>query len=366
MRESSETLDTIERYTKGKMNLEEKLAFEKELASNESLREQLAFSQIVDQMIIGNEALKLKGQMQKDLRKPKSRVWTYLAVSLFVMTTCAGLFVVFSKKEDKPKVASPVSIASKTTKEEEKQVALQKPNIPTVTKTATVKEKKTSAQGQSITSEFKEASVQPAMVQDVSVPVSTQAVDPTNAVSKQSLATTSKVDPCASLVGDVEFYTSPSCKGQETGEVHLKVETVKGGLAPFTFKLGEKSAKNNFYGLASGQYSLFIKDANDCTIENRKKVIVGEKKCAERKEYVFNPEYDQSWPIPYDHEKVASNFKILEKGGKVFFQTSVSASHPIEWRGESNTGLVLGMGLYFFAIEYADGSVDEGSIVVTR
>ena len=101
-------------------------------------------------------------------------------------------------------------------------------------------------------------------------------------------------------------------------------------------------------------------------VENAKKVIVGEKKCAVRKEYVFNPEYDSSWPIPYDNEKQTSSFKILEKSGKVFFQTSVSASHPTEWKGESNTGLILGMGLYFFTIEYVDGSVDEGSIVVTR
>jgi hypothetical protein len=194
------------------MSLSEKLVFEKELASDASLREQLEFSRIVDQMIIENEAWNLKAQMQKDLYKPTSRIWPYLAVSLFVLTASVGLFAVFSKKEDKQKVATPAPIASKTTNDEAKPVVLQKSSSPTVTKTATVKEKETSVTVQTTSSEFKVASVEPSMVHNISTPVLTQAVGSSNVASKPTLAVVAKVNPCASLVGDVEFYTTHSCK----------------------------------------------------------------------------------------------------------------------------------------------------------
>ena len=366
MRESNETLDSIERYTKGKMSLDEKLVFEKELASNESLCEQLAFSQIVDQMIIGDETWKLKEQMQKDLYKSKYSIGKYLAISFFVLVTSAGLFMVFSKKEDKSEVATPASVAVKVRKQVEKKQAVQQSNTPTVSQIGSEQEKETSVKAQSITPESKVVSVQPELDQNVTALSSTQAVVAPNVVSKQNLAVVAKIDPCASLVGDVEFYTVASCVGEESGELHIKAESVKGGNAPFVFKLGERSAKTRFEQLPAGQYSLLIKDAKGCEVENVKKVMVGEKQCRKNKEYVFNPEYDPTWTIPYSKEKEAVSFKIVDKSGKLFYQTVVSAHQPTEWNGESNTGLILGMGLYFITIEYTDGSVDEGSIVVTR
>lgn len=364
MKEYTDILDRIERYSKGKMPLDEKLVFEKELATDVSLREQLEYSQIVDQMIVGAEALKLKEQMQKDLNKPKFS--KYLAASILVLLASAGLYMVFNKKEDKTPVATPASVAPKTMKQAVKEVAVQQSASPIATKTATSQEKKTSVKAQPATPEFKVASVQPEMVQNISVPTSAPAFAAPSVASKQNVPVAAKVDPCADLVGEVEFYTVATCAGDASGEVYIKVESVKGGSAPFVFKLGERSAKSRFEQLPAGQYALLIKDAKGCEVENVKKVMIGEKQCKKNKEYVFNPEYDPTWTIPYNKEKEASNFKIVDKSGKLFYQTSVSAHQPSEWNGESNTGTTLGMGLYFITIEYADGSVDEGSIMVTR
>lgn len=305
MRENNDILDSIERYTKGKMGLEEKLVFEKELASDESLREQLEFSQIVDQMIIGNETWKLKEQMQKDLYKPKPKWGKYLAVSLFALVASAGLFFVFDKKEDKVKVASPVTVVSEKVKQAERQVDIQKKTVSAETKTAVIQEKKTSVETVTKTPEFETAVIEPNVVRTVFVSASVQTtVLSPNMASKQSVSLPDKTTSNVSLNDEVEPQS-----------------------------------------------------------EHAPKIVESKKQQAS---YVFNPEYDSSWPIPYDADKQATSIKILEKGGKVFFQTTVSASQPTEWKGESNTGLVLGMGIYFFTIEYADGSVDEGSIVVTR
>jgi hypothetical protein len=372
MSEYNDILDKIELYTKGKMSLDDKLAFEKDLANNASLREQLEFSQIVDQMVIGAETSKLKEQMQKDLYRTKPKMGKYLAVSLFVLMSSAGLFVLFNKKEDKAQVALPLTVVPKTIDKTEKRTGAQKNTFPVEAKVTVSQEKKTSSKATSGTTEYEVTSVQREVVQNPTAPSSATTIASPNAVaasnveSAPKLVAIAKADPCASLVGDVAFYTVASCLGEESGELHINVESVKGGTAPFTFKLGERSAKARFEQLPAGQYSLIVTDANGCVVENAKKVTVGEKQCRKNKEYAFNPEYDQVWTIPYNKNKEAASMKILDKNGKLFYQTAVSANHPTEWNGESNTGLVLGMGLYLFTIEYADGSLEEGSIVVTR
>ena len=370
MKESNEILDRIELYSKGKMSLEEKLAFESELSSNDALRDQFEFSQIVDQMVIMGEALKLKEQMGKDLNKAKSKIWSYLTASVFVLATSAGLFYALNKEEEKMHVIVPISVIPKVAKQADnqkiKQTEIITPASPVAVKPFIKQEKKGNYSTSSTLSAPKSEPVFLPLPVEVPSSAPTQAVEPAKAVHESVKALVIDKDLCAGLIGQVEFYTVPSCRGQETGEVHLKAETVKGGHAPFSFTLGEKSSQKSFSQLASGQYSLFIRDANGCSVENSKKVVVGEKRCVDKKEYVFNPEYDLSWPIPYDTERQSVKIVIQEKGGKVFFQSAVSASHPAEWRGESNTGLMLSMGIYFFTIEYADGSVDEGSIVVSR
>jgi hypothetical protein len=386
MSEENKVLDRIERYSKGKMSLDETMAFEKELASDEALQKQLELSQIVDQIVVGAEALKLKDQMRKDLYQPKSGMRSYLAVSLLVVSAGVGSYFMLRQKEDTPNVLKQKEALSPSSSKVEKAEGIPSPNpssmqsIPqenkAIGKTASIApgsktEGTTLVPTQEVTKPSEMASNTAAMpnvhaAESATAPVaplsSATKTSASNPAIKQSLA----LDPCASLTGEVDFYTVPTCKGEETGEVHIKVETVKGGRAPFTFVLGEKSSQAHFEHLASGQYSLFIKDGNNCLAEHSKKVEVTEKSCRKNKEYVFNPEYDLAWSIPYDRSREATSLKIMEKSGKIYFQSTVSAYLPAEWKGESNTGLVLGLGLYFFTIEYSNGSVDEGTIVVTR
>ncbi|MBC7391602.1 MAG: hypothetical protein H7329_20565 [Opitutaceae bacterium] len=371
MKESNEILDRIELYSKGKMSFEEKLSFEKELSSDDTLQNQLEFSQIVDRMIIAGEALKLKEQMGKDLNGSKTNAWSYLAGSVFLLSTIAGLFMLFNRKEDKPKIVNQVSISPKIIRRVENtegnRVEVQNPTLP-IPKNKSVSKQEQKTNGSSSLPEPKTVFIDP--VSSTQMPVSGSNSGPTVEHEKTAVVQANteviKNDLCASLIGEVEYNMVPSCKGQETGEVHLKAGTVKGGQGPFSFSMGNKSSQSSFSHLASGQYSLFIRDANGCSVENSKKVVIGEKNCQARKEYVFNPEYDPSWLIPFDTDKKAINFVIHEKSGKVFFQSTVSASQPSEWKGESNSGLTLGVGVYFFTIEYSDSSVDEGSIVVSR
>ncbi len=57
----------------------------------------------------------------------------------------------------------------------------------------------------------------------------------------------------------------PLCAGQSNGEI--KVNNVTGGTTPYTYILstGEQNESGTFTGLAAGQYSLTITDANGCS-----------------------------------------------------------------------------------------------------
>ena len=370
MKESNEILDRIELYTTGKMSSVEKLAFEKELAANDGLRQQFEFSQLVDQMVIVGEASKLRKQMGKDLNKPNSRISTYLAAALIVAATCSGLYFLFNKNDEKVLVKAPVIIEEKVSLpeelKEEKTIVISEPVSKDGVKTSITQEKQVANNIEPTLPETNHTLVQPVTQNPGQTSGTIQPIEQPKAMMETPKTEMTKKDVCAGLIGEVEFYTVPSCKGQETGEVHLKSQTIKGGQAPFTITLGNKSGQNTFRQLAAGQYAVIIRDANGCSVENNKKAVVSEKRCVEKKEYVFNPEYDPSWPIPFDTEKNPQGFKVFDKSGKMFYQVPVSSFQPADWKGESNTGLVLGMGMYFFSIEYTDGSVDEGSIVVSR
>ncbi len=374
MSEEMDLLEKIERYTKGELGEEERRAFESQLETDLPLRKRLEASLAVEQIIIGYEALKLKEQMQKDLSAPKSAWKTYLPMALLVVGVGAALYTWQSQEtapvKEEAKKTEGISLPAPDKKQEE----MSSPSGP-----GTIEKP-----DKNVTTQLKEEAPVPTVLKESPMPEKAgiesalpMAMPPTAPASsekashpvKQAISLPEKGDPCNTLQANVDFSATPSCAGAETGTVRVDPASVKGGTSPFVFLLGEKSAPSFFEHLAPGKYRLFVRDARGCTAENGKEVVVPSMPCKQSKqvkEFTFNPEYDPTWQIPYEREKEATSFRILDKAGNVFFRTTVVGGHPTDWRGESSTGQPLGLGLYFFAIDYADGSMDEGTIVITR
>jgi hypothetical protein len=364
MSSNTEMLEKIDLYFRGKLAPEEKEAFEKQMASDPELKTKMEISKIVDQMIVGKEAWNLKEQMKKDLNKPKSGSGKYMLILALLMTVSGIVFLFFNKEKNQTKISNYIQ-----------QQAT--PSLPLEIKDKTITSSGKHAQSMSKIIQPKIAKYKTTIstkADTTMLPKSEKIktrianfpfMDSKNEPLKQDSVIIKKINPCEGLRPEVESFVMPSCKGAETGEIHVNPETVKGGTPPYIFLLEDRKSSANFDRLSAGSYQLTIVDANNCTVHSNKGIVVPEKTCTQ-KQYVFNPEYDGSWEIPYARDKRPVKFLILDKGGRIFYGSQVIEFLPGGWNGESSTGSTLEMGVYFFEITYADGSIDHGSILISR
>lgn len=365
-----EILEKIELYSRGRLSQAEASALEAQMELDPQLKKRVLASSIVDEIIVSHEAMKLKQLMQKDMATPSSKWKMYLSTVVLVAATGGFAYFMLSKENEKEKVvvntATPLVQQEAASGKEETVLPPFKqdqttPTHKTITEKGTPETKSTSITEFEKTISVSEKIESPLLQTPSILPYEKEIVE------RQTVKTNEVVSaPCDKSTVEIDFYTVPSCAGGETGELHIRSETLKKGVSPFTYLLDGRNATSTFDRLSSGVYRLMAKDARGCTFESSKEVVVSSKSCKEKKEYAYNPEFDLSWVIPFDAQKEPKSFRIMDKGGKLFFQTTVTGSHPAEWKGESNQGLSLGSGLHFFYIEYTDGSVDEGSIIVTR
>lgn len=366
-------LEKIDLYTKGQLSPKEHHNFELEINSNDQLRNQVELSQLVDELVVASETLKLKEQMQKDLFKPKSNLGTYLGATIIAISI-GSIWLYFNT--NKPKEANLVSPSIKN-------------NVPNqiIPNNTNLSPNNSAEKYNTPELKVENASINKGIVQNnISIDTIKNITthkngNPTNITTKNSNEETAKtaetsnsveikniqqLNPCQTLIHNVQFTALPSCKGESTGEILIHSETVKGGTPPYSFELNHHQSADKFEHLSAGYYDLFIKDAGSCVVKNSTKVYVPEKNCKINKEFTFNPEYDNHWQIPYDKDKVPLNFKIHDKGGRDVYKTQIISHEPSEWNGQSNTGLHINNDLYFYSIEYTDHSTDEGTIMISK
>jgi len=360
MTEETNILEQIDRYLEGSMDMEESAIFEVRLAADNELASLLEASQLTEQVVIGHEALKIKEQMAKDLAKPKSNVRNYLIGA--VLFACIGTGAYFSQNDRKEESAS---LPNEMVKSTEKTVNVVLPEtVPSkgekkqTTSISPKKVKTISAVGEPTYFALDEATN----------PKVDAVLETTDEKNKGVSIAIPKTDPCEGVKIEFDYYTTPSCKGESVGEIHVKSETIKGGISPYKFSVNKdaNSESGNFSNLSAGTYQLTVKDANECVTLHSKNALVLEKTCTSTKEFSYNPTYDATWSIPYDTNKKPKSIKILDKNGREVFQSNVLDFSPAEWNGESNTGLAIGVGYHLYFIEYADGSIDKGSLTILR
>jgi len=371
MSANEDILEKIERFTRGEMSADESALFEKQMKADKELAKQVEISRIVDQMVVGSEFLKLKDQMTKDLNK--SKPYNNTIIFALILLISAGLFFFITPKVNK-KAKRPDKVLVKDTKEvilEKRKDTLIKPEIkeePSVYQKTEIVGKKQSIPVKNKKIEIKEGvadkiiTAPKAMIPDTQHHALSEKETQTVRIDSINLIK----DPCHNFKPDFEFYTTPSCKGEETGEVHIKQNRIEGGVKPLTFHLGNRVSLANFDKVQAGKYELKVADAANCQVVISNEVWVKEITCKKNLEYIFNPDFDHAWVIPYDESKNPVFFKVLDKRGRPYYQVGVQGKLPSSWSGESNFGLTLDVGLYFFTIEYADKTIDEGTILISR
>ncbi|MBL7928762.1 MAG: gliding motility-associated C-terminal domain-containing protein [Bacteroidia bacterium] len=84
----------------------------------------------------------------------------------------------------------------------------------------------------------------------------------TDANGCTNLQTQTITQPSAALSGSTTVTSNISCYSGNNGSINL---TVSGGTSPYTFAWNTGATTQNLSGLAAGNYSVIITDANNCT-----------------------------------------------------------------------------------------------------
>lgn len=311
MTEETNILEQIDRYLEGSMGAEESASFEVQLAADTDLANLLEASQLAEEVVIGHEALKLKEQMGKDLAKPKSNVRNYLAG--IILLACLGTGTYFSQSDKKE--ASAI-LSTETVKSAEKTVSVLPESIPSK------------------------------VVKKEAVSISHKQEKTISAVGEPTYFTVGQV---SNSKEDSKYQEAENKEVQQKPAHNLTIEPLKEDNSPTYLSIKNEE-----------QNTTDAKNINETVNDIQKKTINSSK------EFSYNPAYDPAWNIPYDTNKKPKSVKILDKSGREVFQSTVLDFSPAEWNGESNTGLTLGVGYHLYFIEYADGTVDKGSLTILR
>lgn len=186
-------------------------------------------------------------------------------------------------------------------------------------------------------------------------------------VNKSSFKPTEKSeqeDICSGTRITGEIITTSTCKHKSEGSIKVFENKVKGGEAPYTYSIdGENfDAKTTFKNLSKGDFTIKIKDKNGC-VDTLSIAKVDEKSCSKSVSVIIAPEEGSYWHIPVKGEDASVTIKTKE-GDEVYSETILSGN-PDVWKGNSEEGIALPAGYYYFSLHYKNPEKDDITGVIT-
>ncbi len=167
-------------------------------------------------------------------------------------------------------------------------------------------------------------------------------------------------DICNNIKLKASIDAERPCIGTSTG--NLKIINVRGGQSPYKYSIDGQhfQNENHFENLKDGNYTIILKDANNCISTIYETYSLNAKTCVDFKEYVYNPKFE-SWEVPVNHEKQGEFSIYNDSGQRIYFHT-FGISEKLTWDGHSQSGDVLFPNIYIFTIKYSDGTEEHGKI----
>jgi hypothetical protein len=169
---------------------------------------------------------------------------------------------------------------------------------------------------------------------------------------------------CDQVKIEAVIIENESCNNKPTGSLTIDGQTISGGQPPYAFSLDKIRFYDTlvFSALYPGNYSVYVKDGNECT--GRIGVArIGSTDC--NYQAVFAPMKGETWTVPADPNKEGT-LQIFSKAGLLVFTSRISENETILWNGETFNGGQLPMGIYLFEIRYSDGSIFSGTVTILK
>lgn len=344
MKEEQNIAQLVDRYLYRELTSLEVKAFEERLLSDQELKEELELEQTIRGVVVDDGLLAWKSaiQIETNTQRKKKR---FKKLILFSVAVLSLLVSVWWSLEEPKKEAEEKEIPSLgLVKEEVLAIEKEKDTVESIQQVAKVNNE-VGINGIQEEISLKEETIEESEVveeADIEVPL-------VEAVNQEVKPDSVIVDPCIGVAIDGEIKTKPSCEGEYNGVI--SIANVKGGDAGYVYCLEkDKKWSNNkvFTDLAYGEYTVVVKDANDCESILKKDVLVDEIYCY-KPEAGFNPDFE-TWDYQIEGGKKVT---IYNKLGKVVYEAEVNDTFV--WDGRDLKGQKVSLGLYKYIVETESG-----------
>lgn len=377
MNEDLEHIEQVDLYLRGKLDPESLEDFLSKMASNPAMASEVETQRLVNQVIKGAHQDILRSRIQNDIHILDSKPWykkffwipTLMVLALAIL---GGIFFYDSnptesnsnKKIDTP--AAPSKPISKTKPSE-------KVNLTQNNSVLSVNPEKKSTKKPLTPASFVSRPLAAAPTPTTAESLQPNPTVPAETPSPSMVTPTEKAQPIASKE-EIDCRThkisasptvSPACEGQSDGKIIFN-ESTKGSISPFEIvKHNNKSvsdAPTQFWGLKAGEHSFYLKDPAGCT--QSISVLVPSKSCVVH-QFSINPSLGESVRIQ-TKSGLSAQFSVRNNAGALVYTENTSPSQSIEWHGASNQGVKTPPNVYFYTLEYEDGSFEKGQITLTQ
>ncbi|ABG58068.1 gliding motility-associated C-terminal domain-containing protein [Cytophaga hutchinsonii] len=360
----AETYYKIEAYLNGELNQADVTAFEQELSANAALKAEVEKHAMANALIVEQRLLSVKNILQEEKTKDSRSIKKYLLLALAAVIISVGVAVFIrssniseTKQREAGDTANPAQINGQEKNAVTPVTSLER------TEQHTAVSSDNGFHKQSIQQIEQQRNLLERTVHTVDTATSAvpekKIAQPVDSKEKEIIQHTTKADPCANVKIQALIKTTPTCAHTANG--NILVQNIQGGTKPYTVTFSAKSTDWIRNGeLAKGTYQAVVTDANNC-VQEFSNIRIEEKECAI--DYSFNPFIGEKWQIDKYHSD--GHLEIFNKGGVLYYQTTIESQTEAEWNGSGSGNQIL-PGYYIFVLKYSDGTVKRGSVTIVQ
>ncbi|MBY0427015.1 MAG: hypothetical protein K2Q22_15380 [Cytophagales bacterium] len=350
--------EEIDDYLKGKMSTDDRAKFERSMAADPTLSQQVKSQQLANEIVLTKGLMDLKSRIASDLASGRSVnkspwIWGW-GGTLGILLMLASWFLIDHKPVSLARGKSPVVAEKVQEKAQGKGISMGMVSEKPIERKNSLGNNQTLIVPESVPTQT------PAVMESGQNPISSHpTVEEAKLEQKMNIPASNEkqtVD-CGAKHWNFTLHAHPACVSTNDGSIDV-IDKVH-----YQYALGDGNftPARTFNHLKKGIYSVSVKDEDGCITTSE--VEVYQRNCQESLEVAFNP-LQESWKVPIkDNNK--GELQIFSKNGRLAFSKQWSQGEEFEWDGKTNSGDLLGRGLYSFTIQYANGEIQQGSISIT-
>lgn len=374
MSTGEETLELIDRYFSDTLTESEKVSFSLRLAQDDAFKTLVENQKLTNDLILGDRLHALKSMMDEDFSSGKVRsnqkslnkgkLFLFGGLALFTSGVIVYLMLVNVGVKQNNTVVDSANIES-----------LQIPDVKSAGTnseaiTTSVISKKIEGNSKKLKDVAKQT--EPELIEAPTFANAFTSVDnePT-IIAKDNQGKTELLPQvveirCALKAIEAKIKSEPACMDKEDGR--LIVGKTQPYVNPLIYGISSTvgdtlwQSSNIFSNLPSGNYAVYVKDANRCLMLVKDQVEIENKECRKAQQtYSFNPAYGETITIKADGDGIIT---IRNRAGILVFSGNVSSGEDFTWDGQTLSGGISTPGLYIYSLEYKNGNSVRGEILI--